>query len=228
MSTPPAFRTLTSRTHFYFVRHGESEANRLGIIQGHNNSPLSRTGRSHARAAGRWLHDKEVGMVFSSPLSRSLETANVIAEITGAPQPIVLDDLKELDTGIYSGINLDEAAEEDPEAFKSFLIHSWEAVEGAERKESLLDRALGVWGRLIETSNSGERRVVCVTHGGMLQWIIKATMVCEEQRWMPLFGIANCGISHFTAHSTSLDVEEQLPPHTGYFGSWEQINLIPY
>jgi broad specificity phosphatase PhoE len=228
MSTPPAFRTLTSRSNFYFVRHGESEANRREIIQGHNDSPLSRTGRSHARAAGRWLRDKTVEAVFTSPLSRSLQTAQMIAEITGAPQPALLDDLKELDTGIYSGVNLGTVAKEDPEAFKSFRIHSWEAVEGAERKESLMERALRVWERLIQAANGGTREVVCVTHGGMLQWIIKATMVCDEQRWMPIFGIANCGISHFTAESTSLDVEGELPPHTGYYGSWECINLVPY
>ena len=228
MSDSPAFRTLAARSNFYFVRHGESEANRRRVIQGHSDSPLSRKGKRHARAAGRWLKKRRIGAIFASPLSRSLETARVISRVTGAPAPVVLDELKELDTGIYSGRNLDEAAKEDPDAFKSFLLHSWEAVDGAERTDSLLARALRVWDRLIAESNAGTHELVCVTHGGMLQWIIKATMVCEAQRWMPVFGAANCGISYFTAHSTSLDYQDPLPPNTGYFGNWEKINLVPY
>lgn len=228
MISPPAFQILTARSSFYFIRHGESEANRRGVIQGHSDSPLADTGRSHARAAGEWLADKAVSGIFTSPLSRSRETARIIAGLTGAAAPVELDELKELDTGAYSGRSLEDASREDPESFRLFRIFSWEVVEGAESIDSLLRRALLVWDRLITQANGGMRRIACVTHGGMLQWLIKATMMCEEQRWMPVFGAANCGISHFVAESTSIGHEEELPPHTGYFGSWEMINHVPY
>jgi broad specificity phosphatase PhoE len=228
MMRPPPFRLLTGKSCFYFVRHGESEANRKRVIQGHSDSPLSETGRQHARAAGEWLAIQHIDRIMTSPLSRSFETASIIASTAGTEPPVVLEDLKELDTGAYSGKSLRVARDEDPESFRSFLIHSWEAVPGAESKESLIARALRVWDRLIRESNAGHRHLVCVTHGGMLQWLIKATMVCDGQRWMPIFGTANCGISEFVAESTSLDHEGELPPHTGYFGSWEMINYVPY
>jgi len=228
MGDLPRFRDLTAPSRFTFVRHGESEANQRGEIQGHSDSPLSATGRDHARAAGRWLSGTGVELVFTSPLARSHETARILAETAGAPAPIVLDELKELDTGVYSGRNLSENREMDPKAFSQFRIHSWDAVSGAESRESLMRRAQVVWDRLVGEANDSHRHIVCVTHGGMLQWLIKATLGGSEHRWMPIFGMANCGISTFQVESTSLGVEEELPPNTGFVGTWKQINLVPY
>ena len=224
----PRFRDLEHSTRFTFVRHGESEANKRDIIQGHSDSPLSGTGREHARAAGQRLKDTKIDLVFTSPLLRSRETAKIIVEETGASAPEVLEELIELDTGAYSGKNLREVSEKDPEGFKSFRIHSWEFVDGAESRESLLSRALVVWDRLVTEANDDRRHIVCVTHGGMLQWIIKATIGAPDQGWMPLFGMTNCGISTFYGESTSLGHDEALPPNTGFYGKWEQINSVPY
>jgi len=224
----PRFGDLEHKTRFTFVRHGESEANKRNIIQGHSDSPLSEAGREHARAAGQWLADRQIDLVFTSPLSRSLETANIIAREIAASAPAILEELIELNTGAYSGRSLRDSSKEDPEAFKSFLLHSWEMVDGAESRESILARALVVWDRLITEANDGRRHIVCVTHGGMLQWIIKATIGAPDQRWMPIFHMANCGISAFHAESTSLGHDETLPPNTGFFGNWEQINYVPY
>jgi len=235
MIEPPRFHNLAHKSRFTFVRHGESEANKRNIIQGHSDSPLSEAGQEHARAAGRWLADTKVDLIFTSPLSRGRETAFIIAEETGitametgSPAPQVLEELIELNTGAYSGRSLHDSSKEDPEGFKQFLVHSWETVEGAERRVPIMSRALVVWDRLITEANSGNRHIVCVTHGGMLQWIIKATIGVPDQRWMPLFGMANCGISTFYAESTSLDHDGTLTPNTGYHGNWTPINFIPY
>jgi broad specificity phosphatase PhoE len=228
MTDHPRFRELAHETRFTFVRHGESEANRLGIVQGHKDSPLSQAGREHARAAGRWLTDEGVELVFTSPLSRSRETATILAEVAGVRMPVTLDELIEIDTGVYSGENIRDKAQTDPEAYKEFLIHSWEAVDGAEGKSSILDRAMTVWDRLVTEENAGRRHIVCVTHGGMLQWLIKATIGGRDQRWMPIFTMDNCGISTFQAESTSLGHDEEVPPGAGYYGNWTKINHVPY
>ena len=118
----PRFHDLEHKTRFTFVRHGESEANKRNIIQGHSDSPLSEAGREHARAAGQWLADRQIDLVFTSPLSRSLETANIIAREIAASAPAILEELIELNTGAYSGRSLRDSSKEDPEAFKSFLL----------------------------------------------------------------------------------------------------------
>jgi broad specificity phosphatase PhoE len=228
MSGQPRFRELENNSRFTFVRHGESEANKLKVVQGHGDSPLSDAGREHARAAGKWLAGEGVELVFTSPLGRSHETAVILAEEVNAGAPVILDELKELNTGAYSGKNIHDSSKADAQAYQRFLIHSWEAVVGAESRASIMDRALTVWDRLVTEANGGKRHIVCVTHGGMLQWLIKATIGGPEHRWMPLFGMANCGISTFYGQSTSLEHDEELPLGTGFFGNWEKINHVPY
>ncbi len=227
----PAFHTLPHECEFYFVRHGESESNAEGRIQGHSDSPLSELGRSHARAAARWLGTREIDAVLSSPLSRASETALVIADGVGVQAVETMSELIELDTGRFSGKRLRDMATEDEELFRRFRVHSWEAVPDAERIESLQRRARSVWDRLLELAHTGHRRIASVTHGGMIQWLIKATVGSEEQRWMPLFETSNCGIFLFTAQSTMPEpgtADEPPEPGTGYYGNWKLINYVPY
>lgn len=242
--TPPFFR-LPARTEFYLVRHGESESNRDGYIQGHSESALSPEGIRHARAAGRWLAGRSIDLVLTSPLLRTRQTAEAIATAAGLTEAEVVDELIELDTGVLSGVRIADLASTDPELYRSFRVHSWEAVPEAERIASLERRADAVWALLVDRAASGHRSVVCVTHGGMIQWLIKATIGTQGQRWMPLFEASNCGIFHFSAEST-LDApatghaaggsvpEDSVPegsvpePGTGYYGIWRLMNHRPY
>jgi len=224
----PRFRDLAALTRFTFVRHGESVGNKRGVMQGHNDSPLSETGREHARAAGVWLKNSSIDLVFTSPLKRSIETALIISRGTNAPEPLVMEELKELDTGLYSGVGIGQASRQDPETYARFQMYSWDAVPGAESRESLLKRALGAWEKLIVAAETGHQHILCVSHGGMLQWMIKATLSPHEQRWMPVFGMANCGISVLQARSTSIDHDGELPVQTGFFANWDHINQVPY
>ncbi len=203
LSLAPAFRSLTATTHFYFVRHGESESNKAGVIQGHLNSPLSATGRDHAAAAGRWFAAKHIDRVFASPLDRSMETAGAIAAACGAEPPSSLDELIEIDTGLFSGKSLSALSAEHPEEFEEFLIHSWESVPSAESMARLRERAYRAWQHLLTAAREGASAVVSVTHGGMLQWLIKATFYQGGQAWMPLFAADNCGIFLFVVDPAS-------------------------
>jgi broad specificity phosphatase PhoE len=235
---PPDFRTLPARCDFYFVRHGESESNADGRIQGHSDSPLSALGEEHAEAAGSWFAERKIDALLTSPLSRARQTAAAIARHTGAAEPEIVRELIELDTGIYSGERLGDLESLDPELYRAFRVHSWEAVPEAERIDSLLRRAGVVWSRLLALATAGRRSIVCVSHGGMIQWLIKATLGAFEQRWMPLFKVSNCGIYQFRAepalradesasHAAGHD-DTTHEPGTGYFGTWVEMNRVPY
>ena len=180
-----------------------SESNRDGLIQGRSESSLSRLGLLHARArAADWFASRHVAAVFTSPFGRARQTASQITSRLGVPEAEAVDDLMELDTGIMSGRSIEALRTEDPQLFAAFKVRSWEAIPGAESIESLLGRAARVWRLLIERANSGARRVVCVSHGGMILWLVKATLGASGQRWMPLFPVDNCGIFAFDVQST--------------------------
>lgn len=64
------------------TRHGESEANKQGIIQGQAiDSPLSKNGKKQAKALAKRLKNKKISAIYSSDLKRAMETANEIAKI---------------------------------------------------------------------------------------------------------------------------------------------------
>ena len=200
-------RRLRRAADFYFVRHGESEGNRVGKILGRLDLGLSDLGREHARAAGRFFAERltvgsAAAYLASSPLSRCRETAELIAEEAGVAKPVIMDELIELDAGVFAGKSLIRIAEETPEAFGAFRVHSWEAVEAAERIASLYARAVTAWNHLIDAANGGAETLIAVTHAGFMQWILKAGFAGPEQQWMPVIKASNCGIFHCHVEAT--------------------------
>jgi broad specificity phosphatase PhoE len=211
-------RTFSGTADFWFIRHGESEANRDGIIQGRQPSRLTETGKAQAREAGEWLRGKALDMVLSSPLTRAFETAHIIAEETRTGAVQTADELTEIDTGIFSGLSLAQARRAHPEAWMAFQRESWEGVPGAERIAQLLARAETTWARLVGLAEDGKRSVLCVTHSGFLQWVVRFTLGCRT--WMPLLsGTGNCSVSHLRVTNTRQD-----DGSVGHLATWLMIN----
>jgi broad specificity phosphatase PhoE len=94
-------------TTFYFVRHGEHDRVDLTLCGRMPGVVLNAKGKEQARAAGRRLAALQPLRIFSSPLERARQTANIIAEETGCP----LDDadaLHEIDCGKWTGKAFEE------------------------------------------------------------------------------------------------------------------------
>lgn len=91
---------------FWFVRHGESEANAAGVIAGRCDSPLTARGREQAAAMAARLAAHRVTRILSSPQQRALDTALALAHATGAPVTLV-DALRERSFGRLEGQPVD-------------------------------------------------------------------------------------------------------------------------
>jgi broad specificity phosphatase PhoE len=216
-------RSIRGSAGFFFIRHGESEGNKAGLMQGRTNSALTGKGREQAREAGRWLRASDIEVVLSSPLARARETAEIIAGEAGVAEVRLLDDLVELDTGIFSTLSHDQARVSHPDAWKAFMTSGWEGVPGAEKIESLLFRAEKLWGSLIELVRGGAKNILSVSHAGFIQWIIRWTLGCKD--WMPLISISgNCGISLLSVENVPLGGEAGL---YSYYANWTMINVVP-
>lgn len=72
--------------HLYFVRHGLSEMNKLGIFSGRTETPLAKEGQEQARQAGEQAKSLRIDHIISSPMSRAHETAQIIARTIGYPE----------------------------------------------------------------------------------------------------------------------------------------------
>jgi broad specificity phosphatase PhoE len=187
------FRRLDGRGDFYFLRHGESEGNSARLLQGRGDYPLSEEGRQQARRAAGWFADKGIRAVLCSPLARAAETARILTAALGLPEPESRAELTELDTGLFTGLAVEDIRKRYPEAWSAFQRESWEGVPGAERAADLAARAGRLWEEL--AARAGEGPLLCVTHSGTLQWIIKTTF--DGRAWMPVVPIGNCAVSRF-------------------------------
>ena len=213
------FKTLSGRFNVYFLRHGESRGNSARLIQGRQDLPLSERGLWQAEAAAGWLADKQIEVLLSSPLKRAVQTARAVAQVLGLKDVHLHEGLNELDTGIFTGLTVDRIQKRFPEAWSSFQRSSWEGVPEAERIAGLFNRAEMLWKDLGRLLVEGKRNLLCVTHSGILQWIVKVTMA--QRSWMPLVPMANCSICQFSLDNR-IDTEQPR-----YYFEWTHLNYRP-
>ncbi|MFZ0342958.1 MAG: histidine phosphatase family protein [Gaiellaceae bacterium] len=138
-------------TDLLLVRHGETDWNAEGRLQGHTDRPLSDYGRGQARRLAGDLQGEEFEAIYASDLARAHETAEILGERLGLP--VVLDpDLREKDWGNWEGLT---AVERDRVEFvgESTAAHA--------------ERTLGALRRIAGRHPSG--RVLVVTHGGSMR-----------------------------------------------------------
>lgn len=214
---PAFFSILTRPCSFFILRHGETEANADQRIQGRSDYPLNDRGRAQAAAVAPWFREHEIGSVFCSPQQRALETARIISTEAGLPAAQSLQDLMELDTGCFTGLTLREAEKRYPEMFAAFRGRSWAAVPDAEAPEVLFERSIRVWRRLRQAALERGGNVLAVSHGGLIQWLVRCTFGCAS--WLPLLSTGNCGL-----------FELQVQPGEAgqpVFMQWKEINKLP-
>ena len=167
---------MPERQELFLIRHGRSTANESGIWQGQMEFPLSEEGRSQARRVGRALAGKRLDGLYSSPLGRALETAEIIAREANFPDEVVaIKGLTERRGGSLEGTTHAERVARDPELVKKFLElpeeERWTLV-GAETDEEMLDR----FERAISDIRSRHvpgARVVIVSHGGVMRAFLR-------------------------------------------------------
>src|SRR6266508_4004823 len=92
------------QTNLYLIRHGQTATNRVQIIQGWDSEPLNARGRRQAELTGARLAEADIGALYSSPLGRARETAEIIGRAIDL-RPIVIGGLREMNTGNASGLH---------------------------------------------------------------------------------------------------------------------------
>jgi probable phosphoglycerate mutase len=152
-------------TRIILVRHGETDWNASGRIQGHNDTPLNAVGREQARRAAQRLAAEPVRGLYSSDLARSSETAAIIGQALGLAV-VTSPRLRERRYGAWEGLTSAEIQACDPELFAEWQTRSpnFAPPEG-ETRAQLLTRAFAEL-QTIARRHVGEV-VVVVTHGGL-------------------------------------------------------------
>lgn len=144
------------------IRHGETDWNANGIIQGQTNTDLNENGRNQAAACANYLSKENWDHIITSPLSRAKNTAIILANMIGLDVQ-VMDEFVEKHYG---------------EAVGSPLTNQTSFVEAGERSILFKKRVLAGFTRLKE--NNINKKILLVTHGDVIQVILTALFQSNE------------------------------------------------
>jgi len=169
-----ALQNAMRPTRLYLVRHGATQLTAEDRFSGATGVDLAEEGRAQAALLGERLRREGLQAVYCSPLSRTLETARIIAGECGL-ELVQVDGLREISHGRWEGLKRSEveerfadeyaAWEEDPFTF---------APEGGESGVAVLARALPAI-RQIVTRHPGER-VLVVSHKATIRLILSSLL----------------------------------------------------
>lgn len=177
------------------IRHGETEWNRAGRIQGyHADSALTDTGREQVRALALRLAREGIDALYSSDAGRTRETAEPIAAATRSP--IVFDKaLRERNYGVFEGYSFSEIETAFAGEYAMFRTRDPHYVPPqGESAAQFRDRIVATLEAIATGANA--RRVAVVTHGGVLGVMYRHAMdiPLETRR---SYSLANASLNHF-------------------------------
>lgn len=178
---------IKKRSQFFFIRHGETAANRQGIFAGITDVPLNTLGKQQAQAAALLLRQHHFKSIASSPLSRAFETASIIGEQVGI-KPIVIHELQECSFGVMEGVSYASHTNQDWLEFAQTWRDGF-AFEQAEHYHDFKHRVVTGVERALEL----EGPVLVVAHGGV-------GLVLGDALGLPLYSFDNAVPHNFEPH----------------------------
>jgi probable phosphoglycerate mutase len=180
-------------TRICFIRHGETDWNVAKRIQGHTDIPLNETGRAQALAMAFNAAHQRFHAIYSSDLTRALETARALAQREDQMVKL-LPQLRERHYGVFQGITAAEGAVKYPQAYAHYVARDLEYDFGnGESLRGFAEVADGIdW---LLRHHSGQT-IAAVSHSGVLD------VIYRRATGRPLhtprdFVIPNCALNWF-------------------------------
>lgn len=172
------------------IRHGESEFNAQGRVQGQLDVALTETGRQQAAALAERLAGEQLDAIFASPLERAYQTAQAVAARVG--HEIRTDErLKEINAGVFQGLTREEMIARYPDQELRWTAREPDfRVTGGETRRELMERGRAALEAIRET---GLQRVAVVSHGAILAAALKGLLGIPVERGP--FHFYNCAIT---------------------------------
>ncbi|MBN6037444.1 histidine phosphatase family protein [Amycolatopsis sp. 195334CR] len=170
-------------------RHGETDYNAAGRMQGHLDSALTQVGWNQARFAAPALARFSPELVIASDLHRATDTATVLTEAIGVPLRIDKR-LRETHLGEWQGLTGAEVDAKYPGERDLWRTDATWAPPGGESRVDVADRAYEVVADLM-AADAGHT-VLLAAHGGLITALTARLLGLPVETWPTLGGIANC------------------------------------
>lgn len=161
-------------TRLVLVRHGATSATEEGRFSGAEGADLSEEGRWQAARLGERLANQQIAALYSSPLSRALDTARIVAGHCRL-EPIVRDGLREIGHGHWEAMTRADVERDYGDEYAAWEADPFTfAPAGGESGVAVLARALPVV-REIVTAHLGQQ-VVVVSHKATLRLLLSSLL----------------------------------------------------
>lgn len=144
-------------TEICLVRHGQTDWNRDERIQGRENIPLNETGRRQAEESAAFLAQEEWDVLIASPLSRAVETAEIIGRAVGLTVHATDDRLVEREFGFASGKPV-------ASIYEAVQANDAERVPGLEKEEEIQERVFAAIEEIVAKHAGKRLLIVCHSH----------------------------------------------------------------
>ncbi len=155
----------------YLIRHGETRGNREGYFRGRSDFPLNENGREQARLLAEALKDSGIGRIYSGPLSRAKETAEILAAKLGVSVEVE-EGFNNINLGPWEGRKKEEIKREFPREFQLWITTPEKLkLPGAETVMEVMERAVKTLKRVVE-ENEALGAIAVVTHRAVLKPLI--------------------------------------------------------
>lgn len=173
----------------YLIRHGETESNRKGIFRGRLDIPLSQNGKEQAKDLRGYFEDSPVDAVYTSPLSRAVETAETVFPGHQVIKEPLLDNL---DLGEWSGMEKSIVQERFPRQWQDWVTRP-ESITfpGGERLADVHRRSQLFFEKVLAAETEA---IAVVSHRSVVKVMIAAALgVAKNYYWK--FHLDNASVS---------------------------------
>ncbi|MDR0944686.1 MAG: histidine phosphatase family protein [Bifidobacteriaceae bacterium] len=170
-------------------RHGQTDANFSGMVQGSSDTPLNRTGRAQAAAAARELAQIGAAALVASDLSRAWATAGALADLTGLT-PLADPRLRERGFGQWEGLTMEEVSRRWPEETARWARGDDVPEVGMETRAAAAERFDAAVTEAAQTVDD-DGTVVVASHGGVIVAGLTRLLGLDPSGWRGLRVMGN-------------------------------------
>ena len=161
---------MPSTTRLLLIRHAEVEARYQGVFGGRIDMELSPRGHQQAAALAKYLHSRPLSAIYASPMRRIQQTLAPLL-VNGTPKPVILQDLREVDFGDWTGLAWEEVqARFGISAFAWLEQLECDGIANAESAETLQERVEPCLRQILAAHAGQQVAVVC--HGGIIRMLL--------------------------------------------------------
>jgi broad specificity phosphatase PhoE len=169
------------------VRHGRTEENEAGILQGHLPGKLTKEGIEQAKKLALRLKAEKIDHIYSSDLARATDTAKEIARHHPKTHLYLVSDLRERNIGVFTGRQKDE--------IDWASKRNKPTIEGGESLKELLNRAERFLHKIL--SKHPNDTILLVGHNGINRAIMAAVIGKTWEKMMTIETQKNTSVSIF-------------------------------